>query len=54
VPPLGPRLLLGADGAREVALASQRVRPAVLEALDHRFRFPTLEPALRHLLGSAR
>lgn len=53
VPSFGPRLLLGADGAREVALASQRVRPAVLESLDHPFRFTTLEPALRHVLGSA-
>lgn len=54
VPALGPRLLLGADGAREVALASQRVSPAVLESLDHPFRFPTLEGALRHVLGTAR
>ncbi|HJQ06408.1 MAG TPA: TIGR01777 family oxidoreductase [Nocardioides sp.] len=53
VPSFGPKLLLGADGARAVALASQRVAPAVLERLDHPFRFPTLEPALRHVLGSA-
>lgn len=53
VPSFGPRLLLGGEGAREVALASQRVRPAVLENLDHPFRFPMLEPALRHVLGSA-
>ncbi|HWU20454.1 MAG TPA: TIGR01777 family oxidoreductase, partial [Nocardioides sp.] len=53
VPSFGPRLLLGSEGAREVALASQRVQPAVLESLDHPFRFPMLEPALRHVLGSA-
>ncbi len=34
-----------------VALASQRVVPAKLNAANHRFRHPTLESALRHLLG---
>jgi uncharacterized protein (TIGR01777 family) len=52
VPSLGPRLLLGVDGAREVALASQRVRPAVLDERGHEFRFPLIEPALRHVLGT--
>lgn len=51
VPSLGPRLLLGEEGARELAEASQRVTPAALLAVGHRFRHPTLEPALRHLLG---
>lgn len=51
VPALGPRLLLGADGARELAQASQRVRPAVLTAAGHQFRYPELAPALRHVLG---
>ncbi|MFD6444001.1 TIGR01777 family oxidoreductase [Promicromonospora sp. NPDC060204] len=51
VPDLGPRLLLGQEGADELAQASQRVSPEVLLALGHRFRHPTLEPALRHLLG---
>ena len=32
VPAAGPRLLLGAEGARELAAASQRVRPAALAA----------------------
>lgn len=54
VPALGPRLLLGAQGARELACASQRVSPAKLAAADHRFRQPGLEEALRHLLGRAR
>ena len=53
-PTLGPRMLLGESGAREVAKASQRVSPAVLDAAGHAFRFPELEPALRHLLGRAR
>lgn len=51
VPPLGPRVLLGAQGARELALASQRVVPSLLIEAGHPFRFPDLDPALRHLLG---
>jgi uncharacterized protein (TIGR01777 family) len=54
VPDLGPKLILGADGAREVAFASQRVRPGVLDARGHRFRHPGLEAALRHVLGRER
>ncbi len=53
VPGLGPRLLLGAQGSRELACASQRVLPARLSAAEHRFRAPELEPLLRHLLGRA-
>ena len=51
VPPLGPRLLLGDQGARELACASQRVIPEKLTAAGHRFRQPGLDAALRHLLG---
>ncbi|MEB4208869.1 TIGR01777 family oxidoreductase [Mycobacterium sp. 94-17] len=51
VPSLGPRLLLGGQGARELACASQRVAPAVLAAAGHRFRRPDIDGALRHLLG---
>jgi hypothetical protein len=54
VPALGPRLLLGADGAKELAEASQRVRPAVLTAAGHQFRYPELASALRHVLGRDR
>ncbi len=54
VPSLGPRLLLGKQGARELALASQRVLPSRLSQAGHRFRQPDLETALRHLLGRAR
>ena len=51
VPGFGPRLLLGEEGARELAEASQRVRPDALLAAGHSFRYARLEPALRHLLG---
>ena len=51
VPPLGPRLLLGDQGARELACASQRVIPSRLQHAGHRFRHPDLDQTLRHLLG---
>lgn len=51
VPSFGPRLLLGKQGATELAEANQRVVPAKLAALDHRFRQPTVEDALGHQLG---
>lgn len=51
VPSLGPRILLGEQGARELACASQRVVPQKLTAAGHRFRQPGLDEALRHLLG---
>ncbi|MGV0626022.1 TIGR01777 family oxidoreductase [Mycolicibacter minnesotensis] len=53
VPGLGPRLLLGAQGARELACASQRAVPGRLSEAKHPFRAPDLEPLLRHLLGRA-
>lgn len=53
VPGLGPRVLLGEQGARELACASQRVLPVYLTEAGHRFRTPNLEQALRHLLGRA-
>jgi uncharacterized protein len=51
VPRLGPQLLLGQQGARELACASQRVVPERLTQAGHRFRQPDLDQALRHLLG---
>jgi hypothetical protein len=51
VPGFGPAFLLGREGNREVASASQRVVPTRLTEAGHRFRAPALEPALRHLLG---
>jgi uncharacterized protein len=49
VPAFAPRLLLG-ELADELVLASQRVRPVVALASGYAFRFPELEPALRHVL----
>ncbi|MEE6139981.1 TIGR01777 family oxidoreductase [Mycobacterium sp. 050128] len=54
VPPVGPRILLGEQGARELACASQRVAPQRLVEAGHRFRQPDLDAALRHLLGRNR
>ncbi|MBO0680567.1 TIGR01777 family oxidoreductase [Mycolicibacterium sp. S2-37] len=53
VPSIGPRLLLGAQGARELAEADQRVLPAKLNARGHRFRHPGIVGALAHQLGHA-
>ncbi len=50
-PRLGVDVLLGREGAREVALASQRVVPQALADLGHEFRRPQLEQCLRHQLG---
>ena len=51
VPWIGPRLLLGKQGALELAAANQRVEPSVLTALGHRFRQAAVEDALAHQLG---
>jgi uncharacterized protein (TIGR01777 family) len=49
VPAFALRLALG-EMADALLLSSQRVEPARLIASGHRFRFPELEGALRHLL----
>ncbi|HEY9313451.1 TIGR01777 family oxidoreductase [Williamsia sp.] len=51
VPRLGPQIILGSQGARELALANQRVAPARLEDLGHRFRMTGVDEVLRHQLG---
>ena len=51
VPSIGPRVLLGRQGAVELAEANQRVTPAALTAVDHRFRQPDIDDALAHQLG---
>ena len=51
VPSIGPRLLLGRQGAAELAAASQRVIPAKLAGLGHRFRHRDVADALAHQLG---
>ncbi|MGH3327073.1 MAG: TIGR01777 family oxidoreductase [Streptomycetales bacterium] len=54
VPEAGPAALLGREGARETAFASQRVLPGRAEATGYLFRHPDLESALRHVLGRFR
>ena len=44
------RLALG-ELANELLLASLRVQPAVAQASGYTFKFPELEPALRHVLN---
>lgn len=51
IPEFGPKLLLGSEGANELALADQRVIPAAAQDRGWTFRYPTLEAALRHELG---
>jgi len=51
VPAFAPRLLLGSEGAAELAQASQYVRAEALIGAGHHFRQPHLEQALRHLFG---
>lgn len=50
VPSFGPALLLGTQGARELALASQYVSSATVEGTGYAFQHRTLEDALRHML----
>lgn len=50
VPSFAVRIALG-QAADETALASQRVVPERLQHAGHHFRYPTLEEALRFLLG---
>ncbi|MFN8642411.1 MAG: TIGR01777 family oxidoreductase [Candidatus Binatia bacterium] len=50
LPAFAVRFLMGEMG-EELLLSSTRVEPQRLESAGFRFRFPTLEPALRHLLG---
>ncbi len=51
VPDIAPALLLGEQGARELATATQRVVPSRLMEAGHRFRRPTIEQCLRYQLG---
>jgi uncharacterized protein (TIGR01777 family) len=50
VPAFAPRLVLG-EFADEMLFTSMRIRPVRLLETGYRFRFPELEPALRHTLG---
>ena len=51
IPTFGPKLLLGEEGAHELALADQRALPTVAAERGWKLRYPTLEAALRHELG---
>jgi uncharacterized protein (TIGR01777 family) len=51
VPSFGPKLLLGPELAAVLLYEGQRVLPRVLEATGFTFAHPTLEGALRSLLG---
>ena len=51
VPSFGPAILLGKQGARELAEANQRVTPTALIKAGHTFRTEDLGLTLRHLLG---
>ncbi len=51
VPAFGVKLMFG-EMAGETILASQRLDPARLLGTGYSFRWPDLEPALRHLLPS--
>jgi uncharacterized protein (TIGR01777 family) len=51
VPAFALRLALGEEMANSTLLASQRARPGRLIASGYAFRFPSLEEALRHVLG---
>jgi uncharacterized protein len=51
VPSMGPRLLLGEQGVRELAEADQRVVPTKLQEFGHRFRHTSVSDALAHQLG---
>jgi len=51
-PPFALRLVFG-EMADATILASIRARPVRLVTAGYRFRFPELEPALRHVLGRA-
>ena len=52
-PAFALRIVLGREMADELLLSSQRVEPRRLLATGYGFRFPDLEPALRHVLGRA-
>ena len=51
VPAFGPKLLLGTQGAKELALADQRVSAEKALGAGYAFRHPTLAEALHHVLG---
>ena len=51
VPRFGPRLVLGRQMADELLFASLRALPEQVLASGYKFKHPTLEQGLRHVLG---
>ena len=51
IPSFGPKLLLGDELAAALLFTGQRVVPAALQASGYVFQHPTLESALRAMLG---
>ena len=51
VPSFGPKLMLGQQGAQEIAMADQHVSAEKAASLGFAFRHPRLTDALHHLLG---
>ncbi|WP_145260284.1 TIGR01777 family oxidoreductase [Calycomorphotria hydatis] len=51
VPEFGPKLLLGEELANATLFVSARVEPKLLQETGYTFRHPSLEGALKHLLG---
>ena len=54
IPTFGPALLLGKEGAQELALADQRVAPAKLQEHGHVMRFGSIQDTFAHELGNQR
>ena len=50
-PRVGPDVLMGKEGADQLALSSVKMEPEALEKNGYAFRFTDLEEALRHTLG---
>jgi NAD dependent epimerase/dehydratase family enzyme len=51
VPSAGPALLLGREGAEELALAGQRMDASRAQQWGYAFRHRELEQGLRHVLA---
>lgn len=51
VPAFGPKLLLGSELAEELLFTSTRVLPEVASEAGYEFQHPTIEAALRGVLG---
>lgn len=52
IPAIGPQILLGKQGAEELALADQMVLPRKIVERGHTFRYPHISQALAHEVGT--